>query len=229
MHDHDQLQPKSSRPSKGQDDALSNIASQIGNAGIARLVQARHVDRAGDGPQTLDTEVARAIEQQRGGGRELDTDARGKLEGALGDDFSDVRIHDDAEADALSGAVSAEAFTTGSDVFFRSGKYDAASSEGQKLLAHELTHVTQQRGAQPTSEMTVSDPGDASEVEAKAVAEHVSSASPTASPATATVSRSGEEEELQTSRVDRAEGQEEEVQTSRVDREGPEEEEPTPA
>jgi hypothetical protein len=211
VHDHDQIQAKSSRPAKAQDAGASDLASQIGNAGIARLVQARQVNRAGDGPQTLDHEIARAIEQQRGGGRELDTDARANMEGALGEDFSDVRIHDDANADALSTAVSAQAFTTGSDVFFRSGKYDAASGEGQKLLAHELTHVAQQRGAQPTSEMTVSDPGDASEVEATAVADQVASASPAAPSTTATVSRSGEEEE---------------VQMSRIDRDGPEEEEP---
>jgi uncharacterized protein DUF4157 len=226
VHEHDQTQSKSGRPSKPQETAAPSIASQIGNAGVARLVQGQGVDRSGGGPAALDTEIARAIDQQRGGGRELDTDARAKLEGAMSEDFSDVRIHSDAEAHELSKAVSAEAFTTGSDVFFQSGKYDPGSSEGQKLLAHELTHVSQQRGAAPASEMTVSDPGDASEVEASAVADRVSSAPPSASPAGAVVSRAAEEEELQMSRVDRAAPEGEELQMSRVDRAAPEEEEP---
>jgi Domain of unknown function (DUF4157) len=213
MHDHDQTQHTSNRPSKPQETATPSIASQIGNAAVARLVQGQRIDRHGGGNAPLDTEIARAIDEQRGRGHELDTDARGRLESAFGEDFSDVRIHNDAEAHDLSKAVSAEAFTTGSDVFFESGKYDPGSSEGQKLLAHELTHVSQQRGAAPASEMTVSDPGDASEVEAKSVAESVSAAAPSAaSPAGAVVSRAAEEEELQMSRVDREAEEEEPMQ-----------------
>jgi hypothetical protein len=213
MHDHDQLQRTGNRPSKPQEAATPSIVSQIGNAAVARLLQGQGIDRSGGGPAQLDHEIARAINEQRGRGDELDTDARGKLEHTMGEDFSDVRIHSDAEAHELSKAVSADAFTTGSDVFFQSGKYDPASSEGQKLLAHELTHVSQQRGAAPASEMTVSDPGDATEAEARAVADTVSSASgatATPSPAGASVSRAAEEEELQMSRVDRAAPEEEE-------------------
>ena len=234
MHEYDQTQRKSGPPATPKEAAAPSIASQIGNAGIARLFQGQGNDRAGGGPATLDQEIARAIDQKRGGGRELDGDARAKLEGALGEDFSDVRVHSDSEAHELSKAVSAEAFTTGSDVFFQSGKYDPASGAGQKLLAHELTHVTQQRGAQPASELTVSDPGDASEVEASTVAEKVSSAPPAAASSVpgAGVARSAAEVELQTSRIDREAAPEEEepLQGSFVDREAaPEEEEPLQA
>jgi hypothetical protein len=210
MHEHEQTQQAGGRAAKPQEKAAPSIASQIGNAGIARLLEGDGIDRSGGGVGRLDREIARAIDEQRGRGRDLDMDARATLESGLGEDFSDVRIHDDADAHALSKAVSAEAFTTGADVFFQSGKYDPGSSEGQKLLAHELTHVAQQRGAAPTSELTVSDPGDASEVEAKAIAEQVSSAQPSASQASATVSRAAEEEELQTSRVERQDAPEEE-------------------
>jgi len=58
--------------------------------------------------------------------------------------------------------------------------------------------------------MTVSEPGDASEVEASAIADKVSSAPATPSQQTATVSRAAEEEELQMSRLDRASAEEEE-------------------
>jgi hypothetical protein len=210
VHDHEQTQKTGGRIPKPHETAAPSIASQIGNAGIARLVQGEGIDRSGSGPAHLDREVARAIDERRGRGEELDGDARANLEGAMGEDFSDVRVHDDADAHELSTAVSAEAFTTGSDVFFQSGKYDPSSSAGQKLLAHELTHVAQQRGATPTSDMTVSEPGDASEVEASAIADKVSSAPATPSQQTATVSRAAEEEELQMSRLDRASAEEEE-------------------
>src|SRR4051794_10078023 len=229
MHDHEQTQRKSSPSSKQADAAAPSIASQVGNAGVARLVRGEGIERSGDGPAQLDREIARAIDAQRGRGSELDGDARVKLEGALGDDFSDVRIHDDAEAHELSESVSAEAFTTGSDVFFQQGKYEPGSSAGEKLLAHELTHVTQQRGATRSADMTISDPGDASEVEASAIADRVSSttaSSPSPAPgagAGATVSRAGEEDELQMSRIDRA-GEEDELQMSRIDRAGEEDE-----
>jgi hypothetical protein len=216
MHDHEQTQRKSGPWSKPKDTTPPSLASQIGNASLARLVQRQGegLVPGGGGPATVDREVARAIGEQRGGGRELDTDARATLENAMGEDFSSVRIHDDAEADGLSDAVSAAAFTTGSDIFFRQGKYDPAGSEGRKLLAHELTHVSQQRGAPAASELTVSEPGDPSEVEASEVAEKVSVATPSATAATAAagagVSRAAEEEELQTSRLDRVEAEEEE-------------------
>jgi hypothetical protein len=210
MHDHEQTQKTGGRTPKPHETAAPSIASQVGNAGIARLVQGEGIDRSGSGPAHLDREIARAIDDRRGRGHELDGEARANLEGAMGEDFSDVRVHDDADAHELSTAVSAEAFTTGSDVFFQSGKYDPASSAGQKLLAHELTHVSQQRGATPTSDMTVSEPGDASEVEATSIADKVTSAPSSTSQQTATVSRAAEEEELQTSRLDRAGAEEEE-------------------
>jgi hypothetical protein len=210
VHDHEQTQKTGGRMPKPQETAAASIAAQVGNAGIARLVKGEGVDRSGAGPAQLDHEIARAIDERRGRGRELDTDARSTLETAMDEDFSDVRIHDDADAHELSTAVSAEAFTTGSDVFFQSGKYEPSSSAGQKLLAHELTHVSQQRGAAPAADMTVSDPGDASEVEAASIADKVSSAPSPAAQQTASVSRAAEEEELQTSRLDREAAEEEE-------------------
>jgi hypothetical protein len=71
------------------------------------------------------------------------------MERALGADLSGVRIHADRRADELSRLLQARAFTTGQHVFFRRGAYDPVSSGGRALLAHELTHVVQQRGAAP--------------------------------------------------------------------------------
>jgi hypothetical protein len=116
--------------------------------------------------------VQRQIEAKRGGGESISPAARGTTERALKQDFSDVRIHRDADADGLSRSLGAKAFTTGNDIFFKSSAYDPASTAGQKLLAHELTHVFQQRSA-GSVEDKISDPTDASEVEAHRVADAI--------------------------------------------------------
>jgi hypothetical protein len=63
----------------------------------------------------------------------------------FGVDFSQVKIHTDNEAVQMNRELNANAFTNGSDVYFNEGKYQPGSDQGKKLLAHELTHVTQQR------------------------------------------------------------------------------------
>jgi hypothetical protein len=88
-----------------------------------------------------------AVQQVRGGGGQSIADnIRRPMERAFGADFSAVRVHADARADALSRSIRATAFTTGRDVFFRQGAYAPGSRGGQELLAHELTHVVQQGG-----------------------------------------------------------------------------------
>jgi hypothetical protein len=62
----------------------------------------------------------------------------------LGHDFGDVRVHTDAEASDLARSLEAEAFTTGSDIYFQAGKHNPESHDGRRLLTHELTHVVQQ-------------------------------------------------------------------------------------
>jgi hypothetical protein len=96
----------------------------------------------------------------------------------MGHDFSDVRVHTSSESDELNKQLSAEAFTTGKDVFFSQGAYDPDSGSGRELLAHELTHVVQQGSgaAGRGGAMTVNEPGDAHEQEADSVADQVASA-----------------------------------------------------
>ncbi|WP_445246351.1 eCIS core domain-containing protein [Microcoleus sp. OTE_8_concoct_300] len=93
--------------------------------------------------------VEEAIERSQGKGQQLAPNVRSPMENAFGFDFSSVRIHADTEGDRLSRSLEARAFTTGSDVFFRQGAYAPESQTGQRLLAHELTHVVQQSGESP--------------------------------------------------------------------------------
>ena len=82
----------------------------------------------------------------KGSGSHLPAATRSQMEGAIGADFSGVRVHTDGSAVQMSQELGAQAFTHGNDVYFNSGKYDPGGQEGQHLLAHELTHVVQQGG-----------------------------------------------------------------------------------
>jgi hypothetical protein len=62
-------------------------------------------------------------------------------------DFRRVRVHTDAKAAASAQAVNALAYTVGQDIVFGTGQYTPETSEGKKLLAHELTHTLQQAGS----------------------------------------------------------------------------------
>jgi hypothetical protein len=79
------------------------------------------------------------------GGEALPSAVRGFMEPRFGQDFRGVRVHRDATANELTERVQAKAFTVGSDVFFRRGHFEPNSEQGKRLIAHELTHVVQQR------------------------------------------------------------------------------------
>lgn len=114
------------------------------------LAQAERIDRkAVDMSKSFD--VGGQIEDQiRGtsGGQKLDSGVQAKMESGTGHSFDNVRVHTDSQADALSSTLGARAFTTGTDIFFKQGEYNPGSDEGQKLIAHEGTHVIQQGGTQ---------------------------------------------------------------------------------
>jgi len=127
------------------------VAQQVtrGRAALAPDANSRPpaVQRVGgDEGGAVDPGVQQAISGPRGGGQPLPDGLRGSMEQALGADFGGVRVHADAQADSLSRALQARAFTTGQDLFFRRGEYDPFSWGGRHLLAHELTHVLQQSG-----------------------------------------------------------------------------------
>jgi hypothetical protein len=71
------------------------------------------------------------------------------MEPRFGHDFSGVRVHTDGRAGTSANAVGAVAYTVGNDIVFAPGRHRPESVEGRSLLAHELTHVVQQRGAVP--------------------------------------------------------------------------------
>lgn len=118
------------------------------------------------------------IQAQLGSGTPLEANTQAEFGNALQHDFSNVRVHADSEADTLSRSVNARAFTTGTDIFFKQGNFNPNSSDGQHLLAHELTHTVQQSRGEvagtPHGDVRISDPNDLFEQEATAKAESIS-------------------------------------------------------
>lgn len=117
-------------------------------------------------------------------GQPLDQVARSTLEPRFGHDFGRVRIHTDAAAAEASRSIDALAFTVGDDIVFGAMQYRPQTSAGLNLLAHELTHVVQQGGTPPFTDLALGDPSDPLEQEADHAARELSSPATLASPPT---------------------------------------------
>lgn len=96
-------------------------------------------------PLPVAADTASRIQARRGTGLPLPASERAFFEPRFGADFGRVRMHADAESGRLAGELAARAFTVGNDMFFASGEYRPGTPAGRRLIAHELTHVRQQR------------------------------------------------------------------------------------
>ncbi|MGH2719268.1 MAG: DUF4157 domain-containing protein [Actinomycetota bacterium] len=143
-----------------------------GNASVAGLLS---------GEQETGSPVKDVV--GHGGGRALPDGVRAAMEHRLGADFSGVRVHDDAAASRSAQAVQAHAYTVGNDIVFQSGTYQPESPTGQRMIAHELTHVVQQRsgpvdGSPAEGGIKLSHPDDRFEQAAEASADAVMAEGP---------------------------------------------------
>ncbi len=154
---------------------LRQLQRSYGNSYVGQVIQRKceecekkEIQRQGEGFE--------AAMQRSSSGHALDRDTRSQMESRFGQNFSDVRVHTDDAATEAAQLVQAQAFTTGRDIYFGTGRFQPRSREGQKLLAHELTHVVQQRNGAVTAAMSksvVGAAGDRFEQEANAVADWV--------------------------------------------------------
>ncbi len=79
------------------------------------------------------------------GGEVLSNKERSFFESKIGYDFSGVKLHTNTEANQSAKNINALAYTHGNNIVFGSGQYQPATDEGKRLMAHELTHVVQQK------------------------------------------------------------------------------------
>jgi hypothetical protein len=154
--------------------SLMHLQRMAGNASVVQML-------AEEG--SIATEEERSPVHDvvgKGGGSPLDESTRSSMESRFGQDFSDVRVHTDAKASSSAEAVGANAYTVGNEIAFKSGHFDSASPTGQRTLAHELSHVVQQRsgpvdGTEAAGGIRLSDPSDRFERAADATADQVMS------------------------------------------------------
>ena len=175
IREHEKPRAPERQPEQAEDPAapLKEFVSGVGNRAFGSAIA--RTSGAGILPTgEVHPEVQSTINATRGAGASLDGGVAGKLSPSLGD-LSDVRVHTGDTADALNTAVAARAFATGTDVYFAKDQYKPNTSDGDRLIAHELAHVVQQRGAPTSGPLTVSNPGDAMETEADAVADKIAS------------------------------------------------------
>jgi hypothetical protein len=176
--------------------AILGLQRTAGNASVVQLLGA-------------DEEQASPVHDVvgKGGGTALDPGVQNEMEGRFGQSFANVRVHTDAQASASAESVGANAYTVGNDIVFRSGHFDTSSPTGQRTLAHELTHVVQQRsgpvdGSPAAGGINLSSPSDRFEKAAEHNAESVMAgpapeSEDQAPTAQRVVQREGEEEELE--------------------------------
>ncbi len=104
-------------------------------------------------------------------GRPLDSALQQEMEQHFGYDFSQVRVHSDADAGQSAQDVRAHAYTVGHNIVFGTGQFAPHTHAGRHLLAHELAHVIQQDGSTPTAHLEISNPHSPAEHEATSIAD----------------------------------------------------------
>ncbi len=157
------------------DEATDGSGAALGDAGVLALQETAGNEAVGSllGARAANPVVPALMEP----GSPLDGGIRSEMEAQFGADFGSVRVHAGAASARSAADLSAAAYTTGEDIVLGSG-IDAASDAGRATIAHELTHVVQQRegpvaGTERGDGVSVSDPSDSFEQAAAATARQI--------------------------------------------------------
>ena len=156
---------------------ILHLQTTIGNRAVRRLLGRRAAQTMDFGPRDAngvaegaESAVARAASSS---GEPLPVHVRERFERSLGADLSRVRLHTGPESGQAAAAVGAKAYTIGQDIHFGTAQYAPSDAAGLHLLAHEVAHTVQHSGAprMRMSELDVSAPTDAAEIEAERAAD----------------------------------------------------------
>ncbi len=135
------------------DDPAELEAEKIAAAVMEMTDQGKEIPRtmhqADSGGNSLP--IAKSIEREvaglEGTGNSLPESEKEFFESRMGYDFSSVKVHVGGKAEGLAKSLQARAFTYGQHIVFGPGEYHPGTTEGRRLLAHELAHVVQQNTA----------------------------------------------------------------------------------
>lgn len=188
------------------------LQRSVGNGAVGAVLQRGAAPGAAEAEEAAEERSSVHDVLSSGGGAPLDGDTRRDMEARLGADFSDVRVHTDSAAHESAREVGARAYTVGNDVVFQRDAYAPDSDDGRRTLAHELTHVIQQRSGPVDGEpaaggIRVSDPSDRFEREAVANADRaLAGPAPDTAPAAPPVQRQEEDEDEEPADVQDVQG-----------------------
>ena len=145
------------------------VQRQVEEEEEEEMLQAKSTE---DATPEVPNDLESQINAIKGGGRPLAESERAYFEPRFGVDFSRVRVHTDTRAADSARELNAQAYTVGRDMVFGAGQYVPETTSGQRLLAHELTHVVQQRSDRGSfqEKTTIGQPGDVYEQEADKIA-----------------------------------------------------------
>ena len=121
--------------------AASTYAPIGGAAPRIQRAAGQPIGETATAPASVDHALASA-------GNPLEPALRQEMEQRFGRDFSRVRVHAGSAADQSARDVNARAYTVGHSLVFGAGEFNPDTRQGRRLLAHELTHVAQQSGAE---------------------------------------------------------------------------------
>jgi Domain of unknown function (DUF4157) len=160
------------KPSNLAQDLLA-LQRTAGNQAVTHLLQrAQHISLPGAPMSEVPSIVHEVL---RSPGQPLAAGIRAFMGARFGYDFSQVRIHADAQAAESARAVNAQAYTVGCNVVFGAGRYAPEVRAGKRLIAHELSHVVQQQNAPAVlqGKLSIGSPSDSAELAADAAARAV--------------------------------------------------------
>jgi hypothetical protein len=150
-------------PADPQEHEAERVASAVSCGGCNEAVpcgecaEKKKIRRSAKGsPPASAPSVPQSRIARLGSGAPLDTALRMRMQQHLGYDLSRVRVHTGSLAAQTARGIDARAFTAGHDVVFDQGEFRPGTAEGDRLLAHELTHVVQNGGEAATIRRLVS-------------------------------------------------------------------------
>ena len=156
-----QVMPEEEQRKRPEEEAMARMKRASASGSVQRQAanpeeeeRKKHVEeeqpiQAGEqsGETSWDSARAESQIERLGGGEPIPESTRAFFEGRFGRDFSQVRVHKNAQAAGTARAINAKAYTTGNEIVFGAGEYAPETAEGKKLLAHELAHTIQQGAA----------------------------------------------------------------------------------
>lgn len=148
-------------PLEQEADSVSELVMRKMDSGAEGSIPPSSNDLAvsafGGSSVSIPSEMESRLFSSLGGGHSLPSLLRSQMELGFGRSLPDVHIHTGSEASELSSSIGAKAFTYGNDIYFNEGQFQPGTAQGNRLIAHELTHTVQQSGKVARSRFIVTD------------------------------------------------------------------------